>query len=197
MTDKEEADASKDEGSAIVDGRKKKNYAWPDGVYDAIIELKEKDPKRPINDDFLKSVNKRCKSGINVNGVNSWWCRHQRKLKVEKAGTSASPGVQKEKLKRKAAQPASSEDGEDSDEKEGANNGDRDDDRQPQVNRMVSRKERLQSELVVEHKLTAAKLENALADVVQLKNELKNVKAASEATVRLKPRGDPHLSKYD
>ena len=105
MTDKEEAESSGDEGCTIVDGRKKKkNYAWPPGVYEAIIELKRKDPKRPINDDFLKSVNKRCKSGISVNGVNSWWCRHQRKVKVEKAGTSASPGVQKEKgKKRKAA----------------------------------------------------------------------------------------------
>ena len=105
MTDKEEAESSGDEGCTIVDGRKKKkNYAWPSGVYEAIIELKKKDPKRPINADFLKSVNKRCKSGISVNGVNSWWCRHQRKVKVEKAGTSASPGVQKEKgKKRKAA----------------------------------------------------------------------------------------------
>ena len=125
MTDKDEAESSGDEGRTIVDGRKKKNYAWPPGVYDAIIELKKKDPKRPINDDFLKSVNKRCKSGISVNGVNSWWCRHQRKVKVEKAGTSASPGVQKEKgKKRKAALPSSSEDSVDSDEKEGAN-GDR------------------------------------------------------------------------
>ena len=88
MTDKQEAESSGDEGRTIVDGRKKKkNYAWPHGVYEAIIELKKKDPKRPINDDFLKSVNKRCKSGISVNGVNSWWCRHQRKVKVEKAGT--------------------------------------------------------------------------------------------------------------
>ena len=105
MTDKQEAESSGDEGRTIVDGRKKKkNYAWPPGVYEAIIELKKKDPKKSINDDFLKSVNKRCKSGISVNGVNSWWCRHQRKVKVEKAGTSASPGVQKEKgKKRKAA----------------------------------------------------------------------------------------------
>ena len=54
MTGKDEADASGDEGRAIVDGRKNKKFAWPDGVYDAIIELKKKEPKRPINDDFLK-----------------------------------------------------------------------------------------------------------------------------------------------
>ncbi len=184
----------------IVDGRKNKKFAWPDGVYEAILELKEKDPDRLINANFLKSVNKICKSGISVNGVKSWWGRHQKKLKVEKAGTSASPGVQKEKkgkLKRKAAQLASSEDSEDSGEHEGADGGS-DDDRNPQVNRMVRRKERLQSELaVVEHKLTAAKLANALAEMEQLKNELTKLKAASEAMVRLKPRGDPHLSKYD
>jgi hypothetical protein len=164
-------------------------------VYNAILELKERDPIRPINADFLKSVNKRCKSGISVNGVNCWWGRHQKKLREEKAGTSASPGVQKEKkgkLKRKAAQLASSEDGEDSGEQEGAN-GDSDDDRDPQVNRMVTRKERMQSELaVVENKLTVAKLANALAEVEKLKNELTKLKAAREATVRLKPRGDPH-----
>ena len=98
MTDKDEAESSGDEGRTIVDGRKKKkNYAWPPGVYEAIIELKKKDPKRSINADFLKSVNKRCKSGISVAGVNSWWGRHQRIVKVEKAGTSASPGVQKER----------------------------------------------------------------------------------------------------
>ncbi len=128
-------------------------------MYKAIIELKEKDPKRPINADFLKSVNNRCKSGINVNGVNSWWGRHQNKLRDKKAGTSASPGVQKEKkgkLKREAAQLASSEDGEDSGEQEGVG-GESDDYRDPKVNRMVNRKERLQSELaVVENKLTAA-----------------------------------------
>ena len=78
MTDKEEADESKDEGCARVDGRKKWNYAWPDGVYDAIIKLKEKDPKRAINENFLKSVNKRCQSGITVAGVNSWWCRYHK-----------------------------------------------------------------------------------------------------------------------
>ena len=191
MTDKDEAESSGDEGRTIVDGRKKKkNYAWPPGVYEAIIELKKKDPKRPINDDFLKSVNKRCKSGISVNGVNSWWCRHQREVKVEKAGTSASPGVQKEKgKKRKAALLSSSEDSSVSDEKEGAN-GDRDDDHQPQVN-LVSRKERLQFELaVVEHELTAANLVNALAEVEQLEKELAKLKAASKAEVRLRPRGD-------
>jgi hypothetical protein len=42
----------------------------------------------------------------------------------------------------------------------------------------------------VEHELTAAKLVNALAEVVQLKNELAKLKAAMEATVRLRPRVD-------
>jgi hypothetical protein len=58
---------------------------------------------------------------------------------------------------------------------------------------MVTRKERLQSELaVVENQLTVAKLANALAEVLQLKNEVTNLKAARDTTVRLKPRGDPH-----
>ena len=168
MTDKDEAESSGDEGRTIVDGRKKKkNYAWPPGVYEAIIELKKKDPKRPINDDFLKSVNKRCKSGISVNGVDSWWCRHQRKVKVEKAGTSASPGVQKEKgKKRKAALPSSSEDSVDSDEKEGAN-GDRDDDHQPQG-----------VDLTTANELAAAQ------------------KSLIDAKVRLNPTSQTHTPKY-
>ena len=40
-------------------------------------------------------------------------------------------------------------------------------------------------------------MNTALAEVEKLKKELKDVKGASEATVRLRPRGDPHLSKYD
>ena len=98
--------------------------------------------------------------------------------------------VQKEK-KRKAALLDSSEDSEDSGEHVGADVGS-DDDRDPQVNRMVTCKERLQqSELaVVQHELTAAKLANALADVEQLKSELAKLKAAMEATVRLRRRGD-------
>ena len=167
MTDKEEADATKDEGRAIVDGRKKKNYAWPPGVYDAIIELKKKDPKRPINGDFLKSVNQIFKSGINVNGIASWWGRHLSKQREGSSGTSASPGVQKEKgKKRKAALLSSSEDSSDSDEKDGAN-GDRDDDHQPQG-----------VDLTTANELAAAQ------------------KSLFDAKVRLNPTSQTHTPKY-
>jgi hypothetical protein len=159
--DKEEAEASGDEGRATADGRKQKSseddskvkertritssslrsnsfsllqkrktrasedgrrfkpLKWPQGVYDAILQLKKEDPMRVINGDFLDSVNKKCKSGIPLNGVKSWWNRHQLKQREGSSGTSASPGVKKEKkvkLERKASRPVSSDDGEDSTE---------------------------------------------------------------------------------
>jgi hypothetical protein len=191
--DKQEAKSSGDEGRAIVDGRKNKPLRWPDGVYEVIIELNAKNPRRPINDDFLKRVNKKCKSGITVNGINGWWGRHLRKQKAESSGTSASPGVQQEKkgkLKRKAAQLASSEDSEDSGEEESSGE-DSDVDFEPKVMKafeaqaellVSNEKERLQSELAdVKKKLTAAKLGNALADAKQLnKVTLEKLAAANE-----------------
>ena len=123
------------EGRAIIDGRKNKPLRWPQGVYDAILQLKAENPRRPINEDFLKIVNQKCKSGINVNGINSWWGRHQRQQREGSSGTSASP-VQKEKklkLKRKASRRDTSEDGEDTSEEKDAGN-DSDDERVPKVN---------------------------------------------------------------
>ena len=107
----------KRETRASIDGRKNKPLKWSQGVYDAILQLKEEDPTRLINDDFLKSVNQICKSGISLYGIKGWWNRHQLKQREGSSGTSASPGVQKEKkvkLKGKASRRVSSEDDEDS-----------------------------------------------------------------------------------
>ena len=123
------------EGRAIIDGRKNKPLRWPQGVYDAILQLKAENPRRPINEDFLKSVYQKCQSGINVNGINSWWGRHQWQQRGGLSGTSASP-VQKEKklkLKRKASRRDTSEDGEDSSEEKDTGK-DNDDEWVPKVN---------------------------------------------------------------
>jgi hypothetical protein len=115
----------KRETRASIDGRKNKPLKWPQGVYDAILQLKEEDPTRLINGDFLKSVNQICKSEINLNGIKSWWNRHQNKQREGASGTSASPGVKKEekvKLKIKASRRVFSEDDEDSTEDGGDSN---------------------------------------------------------------------------
>ena len=86
-------------------------------MYDAILELKAENPERKINEDFLDSVNKKCKSGININGIKSWFGRHQREQREGSSGTSASPDVQREKkvkLKGKVSRPVSNDDDKDS-----------------------------------------------------------------------------------
>ncbi len=109
-------------------------------MYDATLQLKAENPRRPINGEFLKSVNQKCISGINVNGINSWWGRHLREQREGLSGTSASPVVQKEKevnLKRKAAQLDSSVNVKDPSEDEGAG-GNSDDEWVLKVNRNFS-----------------------------------------------------------
>ena len=128
------------ERRAFIDGRKNRPLRWPQGVYDAILQLKAENPRMPINGDFLKSVNEKCISGINVNGINSWWGRHQREQREGSSGTSASPVMKKEKkmkLERKAAQRDSSDDGKDLSEDKGADE-DGDVERQTEVYRNSS-----------------------------------------------------------
>ena len=101
------------ERRAFIDGRKNRPLRWPQGVYDAILQLKEENPRRSINGEFLESVNQKCTSGITVNGIDSWWGRHLREQRDGSSGTSASPVVKKLKLEKKAAQRDSSGDGKD------------------------------------------------------------------------------------
>ena len=121
--DAQDAKSLVGERRVIIDGRKNKPLRWPQGVYDAILQLKAENPRRPINGEFLESVNQKCTSGITVNGINSWWGRHLREQRDGSSGTSASTVVEKEKkvkLERKAAQRDSSEDGKDPSEEKGA-----------------------------------------------------------------------------
>ena len=121
--DAQDAKSLVGERRVIKDGRKNRPLRWPQGVYDAILQLQAENPRMPINGDFLKSVNEKCISGINVNGINSWWGRHLREQREGSSGTSTSPVVQKEKevnLKRKAAQLDSSVNVKDPSEDEGA-----------------------------------------------------------------------------
>ena len=102
--------------STNVDGRKNKPLKWPIPVYEAIIQLKAEDPSRPINADFLKSVNNIFVSGITTHAINSWWGRHQRESRERSSGTSASPSVKKEEKKVKLTKKKSLLDSDDDDE---------------------------------------------------------------------------------
>ena len=102
--------------STSVDGRKNKPLKWPIPVYEAIIQLKAEDPLRPINADFLKSVNNIFVSGITTPAINSWWGRHQRESRERSSGTSASPSVKKEEKKVKLTKKKSLLDSDDDDE---------------------------------------------------------------------------------